>query len=1744
MATLIGVVSQVVGEVFAVASDGSRRPVSEGDRVYAGEQLVTGVSGAVAVAMTNGQQLTLGRDSSITLDTQMIADRGESQAPVVETPPTAPSDDDLTDVERLQAAIEAGDDPTQEGEATAAGPGAGAGGAGGAGGGHSFVMLGEVGGSLDPVIGFPTAGLPGGPEFPDPDPAVGFDEPEAANGFPEAFDDSNSIMEDAEGPIAGNVLANDDPGPDLPLSFVSWGSTDATYGVFTDTGGGTYTYALNNDDPRVQGLDDGESLTETFTYTIVDGNGDQDTATLTITIEGVNDIPVITISGDPQAEGSDGIVYESGLPDGSQVSPNSTVATGNFKLGDADGLDDLQSVTINGVSAGSPVAIANLVGTTVQGAHGILEISSYDLSTGEGTYSYTLTSATTDVEGVVETDVFNFSVSDGTTSASASITIEIVDDVPQPLADTATVTEGSSVTGNVVTGVGAGSVADVFGADGAAGTGAVVGVKTGDDILNPASGGLGTALAGTYGFLTLYADGSYSYQSTANSISAGAVDTFTYTIVDADGDLSSTTLTINVANQTVTGQVGSESDTSVLEAALSFGSNPDSTEEVATGTLEGMGGAGGYVFTPGTFLGTYGTLVITNDGGYTYTLTSAPKENPGNNGNNVQASETFTFEVTDADGNSGNGTLVIDIVDDMPTARADTATVNEGSSVTGNVVTGVGAGSVADVFGADGAAGTGAVVGVKTGDDILSPASGGLGTALAGTYGFLTLYADGSYSYQSTANSTSAGAVDTFTYTIVDADGDLSSTTLTINVANQTVTGQVGSESDTSVLEAALSFGSNPDSTEEVATGTLEGMGGAGGYVFTPGTFLGTYGTLVITNDGGYTYTLTSAPKENPGNNGNNVQASETFTFEVTDADGNSGNGTLVIDIIDDTPQAHNDKPACIVQSAPPQVNVTLVLDISQSMAGEKLAALKAAVVELAKGYAGLDAPIHINLITFSSGAAEVGDFTFNAIGDPGYTALVNAVTNLSANGWTNYEQALSVAKTQILNDINAPGADPAQQHKLYFISDGEPTAGAQGGALTTWINNNWKNFIGNIDGDGNSATNSFTAHSVGVSFTGGGFLGQIASNGSVINSSPASLSETLLNLANLGGSTSGDVLANDNLGADGLGRIESVSVEGQTFSLNDAGNGIVETGTGSVTWGFNALTSELTLNTVTGTLKIHLDGPDVGQFDFSAKGGLDFGSSGQLTQSFIYVVSDGDGDHATANLDICIRGDHTVLVVGSNADDSPTSSVPHHVPSQYDDGKGVIEGTFGNDVLVGDIGGAKEPVVKPAENYNIALIMDRSGSMADDPDGSGSYSSRLALLKDAVNTFIGKLGTHTGQINIALISFSSSSSLVLSGTLAQVQAALAANPTGNALMALTASGATNYEAAMQQANVWFDGIEDNGFNNLAYFLTDGDPTTYNNDNSDTGSTLNRRDLSRALEGAEELMGRAVVHAVGIGNGVNSNVLRFFDNTDHLGDGSITLDGRVITGPVGEPQNVTTKDQLFAVLDPGSVTGGGPASLGDDHLQAGAGDDLLFGDSLNTLWIDASKASGYQVLLDHLTVSLGTAPTQVQIMEFIRDHAEQLGTSVAGVGGDDRLDGGAGNDWLFGQGGDDILIGGTGNDVLYGGTGSDTFVWNAGDRGGNYHDIVKDFSITGSDRDVLDLSQLLQDVTDPGSADVLTQYLSFDFTSAPGSTVINIASAGSGTPVDQTITLENTILSGGNAADIIHNLLNDGQLVA
>ncbi|WP_145193668.1 hypothetical protein, partial [Pseudomonas sp. URMO17WK12:I11] len=83
-----------------------------------------------------------------------------------------------------------------------------------------------------------------------------------------------------------------------------------------------------------------------------------------------------------------------------------------------------------------------------------------------------------------------------------------------------------------------------------------------------------------------------------------AVDTFVYTIRDADGDESTTTLTINVHNSLMACE---DRDVTVYESALDLnkdgndlaagtvnGSDPTSTRETASGTLVGSatGGVG------------------------------------------------------------------------------------------------------------------------------------------------------------------------------------------------------------------------------------------------------------------------------------------------------------------------------------------------------------------------------------------------------------------------------------------------------------------------------------------------------------------------------------------------------------------------------------------------------------------------------------------------------------------------------------------------------------------------------------------------------------------------------------------------------------------------------------------------------------------------------------------------------------------------------------------------------------------------------------------------------------------------------------------------------------------------------------------------------------------------------------------------------------------------------------------------
>ena len=179
--------------------------------------------------------------------------------------------------------------------------------------------------------------------------------------------------------------------------------------------------------------------------------------------------------------------------------------------------------------------------------------------------------------------------------------------------------------------------------------------------------------------------------------------------------------------------------------------------------------------------------------------------------------------MTDADGNTATGTITVNIVDDVPTAQADTNSVVEGATVTGNVLTD----GTADVFGRgrrDDDGSGGGVVGLAAGSDTSAPVLTGIGTPIAGSFGTLTLNADGCYTYDGDANKVPpAGTTDVFVYTIKDGDGDTSTTTLTINLTDSGIVAP--NDSDVTVNENCARH----DGCPRVRPGGRDGHGLAAG---------------------------------------------------------------------------------------------------------------------------------------------------------------------------------------------------------------------------------------------------------------------------------------------------------------------------------------------------------------------------------------------------------------------------------------------------------------------------------------------------------------------------------------------------------------------------------------------------------------------------------------------------------------------------------------------------------------------------------------------------------------------------------------------------------------------------------------------------------------------------------------------------------------------------------------------------
>ena len=79
-----------------------------------------------------------------------------------------------------------------------------------------------------------------------------------------------------------------------PLTVTNAGTFDLAHGSLALKADGNYAYTLDNTNPAVNALNDGQTLTDAFTYQISDGHGGTSSAALTVTIRGTTDTPANT----------------------------------------------------------------------------------------------------------------------------------------------------------------------------------------------------------------------------------------------------------------------------------------------------------------------------------------------------------------------------------------------------------------------------------------------------------------------------------------------------------------------------------------------------------------------------------------------------------------------------------------------------------------------------------------------------------------------------------------------------------------------------------------------------------------------------------------------------------------------------------------------------------------------------------------------------------------------------------------------------------------------------------------------------------------------------------------------------------------------------------------------------------------------------------------------------------------------------------------------------------------------------------------------------------------------------------------------------------------------------------------------------------------------------------------------------------------------------------------------------------
>ena len=412
----------------------------------------------------------------------------------------------------------------------------------------------------------------------------------------------------AGAPTATGTLTDTDV--DNPANtFTAVGPTASAngYGSFTMTAAGVWAYTLDNANSAVQALNVGDTLTDSFTVTTVDGTPQL----VTITITGSNDAAII-------AGTTTGSVIEAGT-----ATPGAPTATGTLTDTDLDN-------PANTFVAVGPTASASGYGSFTMTAAGV--------------WAYTLDNANSAVQalnvGGTLTDSF---------------TVTTVDGTPQLV----TITITGSNDAAIIAGTTTGSVIEAGTATPGAPT--ATGTLTDTDLDNPANTFMAvgpTASASGYGSFTMTAAGVWTYtldnaNSAVQALNVGGTLTDSFTVTTVDGTPQLVTITITGSNDAAI--IAGTTTGSVIEAGTATPGAPTATGTLTDTDLDNP---------PNTFMAVgptasasgYGSFTMTAAGVWAYTLDNA---NSAVQALNVGGTLTDSFTVTTVDGTPQLVTITI-----------------------------------------------------------------------------------------------------------------------------------------------------------------------------------------------------------------------------------------------------------------------------------------------------------------------------------------------------------------------------------------------------------------------------------------------------------------------------------------------------------------------------------------------------------------------------------------------------------------------------------------------------------------------------------------------------------------------------------------------------------------------------------------------------------------------------------------------------------------------------------------------------------------------------------------------------------------------------------------------------------------------------------------------------------------------------------------------------------------------------